>query len=62
MIVICTITVVSMHFMSKADVEGKVLNSNQFKYLVDFSEDAKMRGFDGDYSKKLVDKKDCLEK
>lgn len=51
-----------MHFMSLADVEGKVLASNESRYLVDFSKEASTRGFDGDYSKKLVLKTDCVEK
>lgn len=59
-IVVCTIQVVVMHFFSQADVRGKILAVGDNKYLIDFSEEAKQRNFEGDYSKKMVDKQECI--
>lgn len=58
--VICTITVLAFHFFSKTEVKGIVLKQNESKYLVDFSKEAKEKGYEGDYSSRLVDKKDCI--
>ena len=58
--VICTIQVVAIHFVSHADVKGKVLAENDTKYVVDFSIEAKKNGYEGDYSNRLVNKLDCV--
>ena len=58
--VICTIAVISFHFFSTADVKGKILFSNDKSYVVDFSVDAKKRGFAGDYSERIVNKDSCV--
>ena len=59
--VICTILVVAMHFEQNADVKGIVIGSNKYRYIVDFSNDAKKNDYEGDYSHKLVLKDDCVE-
>ena len=59
--VICTIQVIAMHFMSKADVIGHTKSQSNTHYLVDFSVDAKRQGFEGDYSNRIVNKSDCIK-
>ena len=52
-------------FVSKADVEGKMLSQSKEKYYVDFSEDLKKNEwklFNGNNGKILVNKSDCVEK
>lgn len=65
--IICTIVIAinfgGVGFITKADVEGKILRASQTKYLVDFSEGVKkypLAGRPEDYSSVVVDKKDCL--
>lgn len=68
---VCNLLVVAMvHFTktgppvgmeSKAQVEGKMLAQDDVHYLVDFSKDAKKHNYDGDYSKVLVDKRECIK-
>lgn len=63
--IICSIFVTYINadgigFMSKAQLEGRVLKENNFNYLVDFSKKAKEEGYSGDYSKLLVKKEDCI--
>jgi hypothetical protein len=61
MTVICTILVVAMHFQSRADIQGTIIAKNDLSYVVDFSKDAEKQGFDGDYSKRIVNRIDCVE-
>lgn len=52
-------------FLSKADVEGKMLSQTETKYYVDFSKDLKKNGWelsDGRDGKKLIEKTFCIEK
>lgn len=68
MLLICKISVVVLVAMGdgevpwfvSADVKGKVTSTSTTKYLVDFSEDAKARKFQGDYSAVLVEKNKCV--
>ncbi len=46
---------------SRTDVEGKIISKGYNKYLVDFSKEAKNKNWIGDYSKRLVNKTDCVE-
>jgi hypothetical protein len=65
MLVVCAITVVVMNsgigWVSQANVEGKVLASNEHRYLIDFSKQAKEKGYEGNYDKVIVDKEKCVE-
>ncbi len=60
MTVLCTISVIAMKFLVMADVEGKVLAEGATRYVVDFSIDATKRGFEGDYSRRIVSKDNCV--
>ena len=65
MMLICSVAVVAGMFVSKADVEGKMLSQSKEKYYVDFSEDLKKNEwklFNGNNGKILVNKSDCVEK
>ena len=65
MTLICTVAVIAFHFISKTEVEGKVLSQTETRYYVDFSEDLKKNDWqlsDGRGGKKLVLKSDCVEK
>lgn len=63
--VICNILVTyyvgAIGFMSNEQVEGHVISKNSINYLVDFSVDAKKHNYVGDYSKKLVNRNECVE-
>lgn len=68
-ILVCTISIVvnggGFGVFTNADVEGKLINSSDIKYLVDFSEGVKkykIMGKPSDYSQVLVNKNDCVKK
>jgi hypothetical protein len=65
MILICTMHVIVMHFLTTADVKGRVLSQTPTKYYVDFSEDLKKNHWvldGGRNGKLLVNKSECVEK
>jgi hypothetical protein len=68
--VVCSIVIAVQSFvpvMVRADVSGTLLKEGITKYLVDFSKDLSntkkysLVGKPEDYSKVLVDKKDCVK-
>lgn len=63
--VVCTILVVfalgKVNFLQNEQVQGTIISYNSYNYLVDFSKEAKEKEYLGDYSKKLVDRKNCIE-
>lgn len=59
--VICSITVIIFHVMTKDDVKGTVISQNDSMYVVDFSKEAASKGYEGDYSQRIVRKYDCVE-
>jgi hypothetical protein len=70
MLVCNLLVVVMVHFTkngppvgieSKAQVEGKMLAQDDSHYLIDFSKDAKKHNYNGDYSKVLVFKNECIK-
>lgn len=65
MFVQCLITVTfflgKIGFIQNEQVRGKILSSNEYNLLVDFSEDAKKKSLYGDYSKVLVNKNKCVK-
>ncbi len=68
MLVICSILLAvdagGIAFISKVDVEGKVLEQSTQKYLVDFSNGVtkyKLAGKPEDYKKVLVNKDECVK-
>jgi hypothetical protein len=67
MTVVCTLVVTvcmadcSFGIESRTEAEGKIITTGQTKYLVDFSKSAKDGDWMGDYSKKLVQKDDCVK-
>jgi len=67
MFVVCsillTISVGGVGIMNKTDVEGRLLKEDSSKYLVDFSDNAKVKGAlnPDDYKKMLVEKNDCIK-
>lgn len=66
-LIVCNILLVvgnpgEVHFMTKASVEGKILATDNSHYLVDFTEGVKKYPLaDGDYSKVLVNRTDCVK-
>lgn len=74
LIFICTINVwipvvddknnnkVLFRIQAQDTLEGKMLSLNTEKYLLDFSVDASLKGYDGDYSKIFVRKENCVRK
>ena len=66
LIVICLIEVVisinSIYFIQKEQIEGKIIKEDINNYLVDFSEEAKKLNLIGEYSSKLVLKTACIKK
>jgi hypothetical protein len=40
-------------------VRGHMIKNGEYNYIVDFSREAKRLGFKGDYSFKMVPKRDC---
>ena len=64
--VVCSILVSTMSLgftgknVNKSEVKGKILGENTYSYLVDFSEEAKIKNFLGDYTRKIVNKNDCV--
>lgn len=65
---ICTIAIAinvgGIGFITKADVQGKLLSQSNTKYLMDFSEGVKrykLAGSPEDYKKILVDKTACVK-
>lgn len=62
--IVCIIQIMfiisGINFIQKDQVEGKILFENETKYLVDFSQVTKKKGYIGDYSKILVDRSECL--
>jgi len=68
MLVVCTIALAintgGINIISKADVEGKLLKEDSYKYLVDFTEGVKKYNIAGkpeDYNKVIVNKDDCVK-
>lgn len=61
MIMWCTILVTVMHFQSETAAKGKVLHETGSSYVLDFSEYAKSKGYEGDFSEVTVDKDKCLK-
>jgi hypothetical protein len=69
MIVNCLIKVVVLvnfgtsyvPMFTTAQVNGKVLNKSEVNYLADFSVEAEIKKYIGDYSKVLVNKDVCVE-
>lgn len=68
MFVICSIALAinggGLNWIVKTDVEGRLIKENETKYLVDFSQGVtkyKIAGKPEDYSKMLVDKKECIK-
>jgi hypothetical protein len=68
MLVVCTIALAinsgGISVNINADVEGKLLKEDSYKYLVDFSKDLKrfdLSGKPSDYKKVLVNKTDCIK-
>lgn len=65
MILICTVSIIAGMFISKTDVEGKLLSQTKTKYYVDFSKDLEKNGWElseGRDGKKLVEKSVCVKK
>lgn len=61
--ILLTVTANCTVVETRADVEGKILYSNDRKYVVDFSEGVKkykLAGKPSDYNKVLVDKDQCV--
>lgn len=65
MIVQCLITVTffigKIGFIQSEQMRGKIISSNEYNLLVDFSEEAKKKEFTGDYSKVLVNRNKCVK-
>ena len=67
MLVACFVSIVidvGFPLISKSVVLGKVISSNNTKYLVDFSKGLKgynLVGKPSDYSKVLVEKENCVK-
>ena len=60
-LVVCTIQVLVFHFFLKADLECKILKEDKTQFLVNCSVDAKKNNYDGDYSRLLVSKENCIK-
>lgn len=60
-ILVCSITVVVGLFAGTADVKGTMIAQSDTKYYVNFSKEAKKNGYEGDYSKILVKKDQCVK-
>lgn len=65
--VICSILITvytnGIAIQNRTDVEGKILNEGDYKYVIDFSEGVKkfkIVGKPSDYKKVLVDKDQCV--
>lgn len=62
--VICAIAVAfsanGLTWFGKTTAEGSLIKQGAFNQLVDFSSEAKKNGWVGDYSKVLVERKDCI--
>ncbi len=68
MFVICTILIAvnggGITWITKADVEGRLLKEDGDNYLVDFSQGVTkydIKGNPEDYNKKLVKKSECIK-
>ncbi len=65
-LVICKITVAvvvgGLTWFDKTEVEGVVISSNAYSYVVDFTAQAKKHQYVGSYSSRIVSKKDCVPK
>lgn len=59
--IICSILVITSHFQVRTEASGILLKSNESNYLVDFSKEATENGWEGNYSKKIVPKQDCIK-
>lgn len=58
--VVCLILTLKLGVTLSTEVKGKIQGENTYSYLVDFSEDAKSLKLDGDYTRRLVNKNDCV--
>lgn len=59
--IICSILVTLSHFQSKADVKGHLVAEGEYNYAVDFSQEAKRKGYEGDYTLRIINKSECVK-
>lgn len=59
--VVCLIMTLKLGATLNSEVKGTLQGENNYSYLVDFSEDAKKLKLDGDYSRRLINKVNCVK-
>ena len=64
MVVWCTLLVMinygGINFQAETAAKGKVISETKENYLVDFSEYANEKDYVGNYSRKLMNKDNCV--